>query len=99
MPNKDHRQRVRVMNGSVSKTSGGLVKKDLKYNKTGNIVSVAKSKPLKGKLKEDEFYCVSCRARRKADEVKKGKARVTGQPMLKGYCVKCENKVVKFVKA
>lgn len=99
MPHKDHRDRVKVMNGTISQTSGGLKKKDLKYNKTGNIVSVKKSNPLKSKLKKNEFYCVSCRGRSKADGVKNAKARVTGQPMLKGHCVKCENKVAKFVKA
>lgn len=91
--------RVRVMNGKISQTSGGLGKKDLKYNKSGRIVSVAKSNPLKGKLKTNEFYCVSCRGRTKAVDVKNTKARMTGQPMLKGYCNKCENKVTKFVKA
>lgn len=94
-----HRDRVKVMNGTISQTSGGLKKKDLKYNKSGRIVSVAKSKPLKSKLKKNEFYCVSCRNRAKADDVKKVKARVTGQPMLKGYCVECESKVAKFIKA
>jgi hypothetical protein len=94
MPN-----RAKVMNGTVSHTSGGLAKKDLKYNKRGRIVSVAKSSPLKGKLKKNEFYCVACRDRRKSDEIKHAKARMTGQAMLKGHCVKCENKVTKFVKA
>lgn len=31
--------RAQVMNGTAKKTSGGLVKKDLKYNKGGDIVS------------------------------------------------------------
>jgi hypothetical protein len=99
MPHKDHRDRVKVMNGTISETSGGLKKRDLKYNKTGRIVSVSKSNPLKGKLKKNEFYCVSCKARAKGDDVKQAKARKTGQPMLKGICVKCESKVAKFVKA
>jgi hypothetical protein len=99
MSQKDHRDRVKVMNGSISQTSGGLKKKDLKYNKRGRIVSVAKSNPLKSKLKKNEFYCVACKCRAKADEVKSAKARKTGQPMLKGYCSKCESKVAKFVKA
>lgn len=91
--------RVKVMNGTVSQTSGGLKKKDLKQNKRGRIVSVAKSKPLGRRLKKDEFYCVACGGARKGSEVKKTKARLTGQPMLKGKCNKCNNKVTKFVKA
>lgn len=31
--------RAEVMHGNAKKTSGGLTKKDLKYNKSGNIVS------------------------------------------------------------
>lgn len=99
MPHKDHRDRAKVMHGTMTQTSGGLTSKNLKYNKRGRIVSVAKSNPLKGKLKQNEFYCVSCRARAKGDDVKNAKARKTGQPMLKGFCVRCENKVAKFVKA
>ena len=99
MPHKDHRDRVKVMNGTISQTSGGLKKGDLKYNKRGRIVSTAKSNPLKGKLKKNEFYCVACQGRAKADDVIHAKARKTGQPMLKGSCVKCESKVAKFIKA
>jgi len=91
--------RVKVMNGTISQTAGGLKKKDLKYNKRGEIVSVNKSHPLKSKLKKNEFYCVACRGRAKAEGVKQTKARVTGQPMLKGHCNKCDNKVAKFIKA
>ena len=39
---------VRVMNGSLNKTPGGLTKKDLMYNKKGLIVSKKKSRA--GKL-------------------------------------------------
>lgn len=35
--------RAQVMNGSKDQTSGGLTKKDLKYNKQGRIVSKKKS--------------------------------------------------------
>lgn len=95
----DKRDRVKVMNGTISQTSGGLKKKDLKYNKRGRIVSVVKSQPLKTKLKKNEFYCVTCKDRSKADDAKKTKARITGQPMLKGHCLKCGSKVAKFVKS
>ncbi len=95
----DSKSRVRVMNRTIDHTAGGLGKGDLKYNKQGRIVSRAKSKPLKGKLKKDEFYCVACRKRVVGEDIKKAVARVTHQPMLKGICPKCDNKVVKFVKA
>jgi hypothetical protein len=35
--------RAQVMHGSAKKTSGGLMKKDLAYNKSGSIVSKKKS--------------------------------------------------------
>ena len=35
--------RAEVMHGTARHTSGGLTKKDLKYNKWGRIVSVKKS--------------------------------------------------------
>jgi hypothetical protein len=35
--------RAQVMHGSAKKTSGGLLKKDLAYNKSGSIVSKKKS--------------------------------------------------------
>ena len=35
--------RAQVMNGNARKTSGGLTKNDLKYNKQGRIVSRKKS--------------------------------------------------------
>ena len=35
--------RSKVMNGTCKKTSGGLMKKDLTYNKYGKIVSKAAS--------------------------------------------------------
>jgi hypothetical protein len=35
------------MNGTVHHTTGGLTKKDLKYNKWGKIVSCKKSKTAK----------------------------------------------------
>ena len=41
--------RAQVMNGNADKTSGGLQKKDLKYNKQGRIVSRKKS----GSAKKD----------------------------------------------
>ena len=94
-----HGTRAKVIHGNAQKTSGGLTKKDLKYNKRGKIVSVVKSHPLRGKLKADEFYCVACRNRCKASDIKHAKARKTGNAMLKGYCNKCENKVAKFVKS
>jgi hypothetical protein len=39
--------RAQVMHGTAEKTSGGLTKKDLKYNKWGRIVSRRKSSQAK----------------------------------------------------
>jgi hypothetical protein len=39
--------RASVMHGTAHHTSGGLTKKDLKYNKWGRIVSVKKSQKAK----------------------------------------------------
>jgi|TARA_B110000208_G_scaffold169470_1_gene210352 hypothetical protein len=36
---KTEGSRAEVMHGTAAKTSGGLTKKDLKYNKNGRIVS------------------------------------------------------------
>lgn len=41
--------RAQVMHGSAHHTSGGLTKKQLKYNKAGRIVSARKSKTAKSK--------------------------------------------------
>ena len=48
--------RVQVVNGTAHHTSGGLTKKDLKYNKYGRIVSAKKSAlaKKKGTLKKWE---------------------------------------------
>ena len=48
--------RVQVVNGTAHHTSGGLTKKDLKYNKYGRIVSAKKSAlaKRKGTLKKWE---------------------------------------------
>lgn len=39
--------RAQVMHGNAKKTTGGLTKKDLKYNKQGKIVSEKASKAAK----------------------------------------------------
>jgi len=41
--------RAEVMHGTAHHTSGGLTKKNLKYNKHGRIVSITKSKTAKSK--------------------------------------------------
>jgi len=41
--------RAMVMHGTAHHTSGGLTRKQLKYNKAGRIVSVRKSKTAKSK--------------------------------------------------
>lgn len=47
--------RAQVMHGGALKTSGGLTKKDLKYNKWGRIVSRKKSTFMKsGKTRRNK---------------------------------------------
>lgn len=60
-------------------------------------------KPLKTKLKKNEFYCVKCRSRVKEHEedicVKKIKNRKIGSvPALKSYCHKCGTSLTRFIK-
>jgi hypothetical protein len=87
------------MNGNLEHTSGGLKKRHLKKNKRGRIVSVKKSSPV-GKLRSNQFFCVACRKKVVPDgNVRETLARLTGQPLLKAKCPKCDNKVCKFVSA
>lgn len=97
--------RVQVMRGSADKTTGGLTRDSLKKNKRGKVVYKSKSSPMKGKLKQDEFYCLSCRGRTKAQDPNKLKEvtiRIkktkTNRSMVKAKCAKCESKVCKLVK-
>lgn len=59
---------------------------------------------LKSKLKKEEFYCVSCRGRVKADDgtlcVEIYNNRRTGRqvPALRGSCSKCRTNLTKFIK-
>lgn len=58
---------------------------------------------LKTKLRENEFYCVSCRARVKSDSdsicVKVyNNSRSGPTPALKGECSSCGAKLTKFIK-
>ena len=60
--------------------------------------------PLKKPLRQNEFYCLKCRARVRvpADELKvrhyTNKKLRYKVPMLKGLCHKCESTVNKIVK-
>lgn len=49
MPDKTRKvgSRAQVMHGTAHHTSGGLTKTDLKYNKSGRIVSRKKSATMK----------------------------------------------------
>jgi hypothetical protein len=88
------------MNGTIDKTAGGLSKRHLRKNKRGRIVSVAKSHPV-GSLSANQFFCVGCQRKTTAMDgaVRRAKAKVTGQPMLKASCNHCGGKVCKFVSA
>ena len=47
--------RAQVMHGTAMKTSGGLTKSDLKYNKNGSIVSKKKSEAAKKNISKYLF--------------------------------------------
>ena len=57
---------------------------------------------LKTGLKQDEFYCVACRGRVKADDmcvkIFRNKKIEGGAPALVGGCKKCDTNVTKFIK-
>lgn len=58
---------------------------------------------LRTKLKQEEFYCVSCRKRVKGDDICiktfRNKRMVGGSvPTMTGTCKKCETNVYKFIK-
>jgi len=78
--------RAEVMHGTAIRTSGGLTKKDLKYNKSGRIVSKKKSQIAKKdkrlekagyKTKKGEFgsFYVSPTKKRSKKKGSKKKAR------------------------
>ncbi len=48
-------ERLRVWNGSLKMTSGGLTKKDLKKNKQGNIVSKKASAAAKKRFNSKKY--------------------------------------------
>ena len=48
-------ERLRVMNGTLKQTSGGLRKKDLKKNKYGRIVSKKASAAAKKRMKMKKY--------------------------------------------
>ena len=50
MPEQNIGSRAQVMHGNAKKTSGGLTKKQLKYNKQGKIVSKKASALAKKKI-------------------------------------------------
>ena len=59
-------------------------------------------KPLKSPLKNDEFYCLSCRNRRKSVDfsprkIKNKKAVGKKIHMLSGTCSKCGTRVNKII--
>jgi hypothetical protein len=82
--------RAQVMHGNAKKTSGGLQKKDLMYNKQGNIVSRAKAKLARTQkhlakagwtAKKGKFGAIRMKgftAKKSRKNVKKGGANVGG---------------------
>lgn len=57
---------------------------------------------LKTKLKQEEFYCVSCQARVKGQDICietfRNKRVKGGVPTMVGDCPKCSTEVFKFIK-
>lgn len=59
---------------------------------------------LTSKLKEDEFYCVSCRGRVKSNggaicvEIYNNRRTGRSTPALRGQCAKCGTNLTKFIK-
>lgn len=97
--------RTKVMNNTSLKTSGGLKRSGLKYNKQGRIVSVKKTKvvkPIKGKLKKNEFYCVKCQKRRSVhrDNIEETSVKVgyRTQDAVIANCNSCGIEMWKFIK-
>ena len=66
--------RAQVMHGTADHTSGGLTKKDLKYNKHGRIVSRKKSQKAKKEKRLEKAGYKTRRGKFGAVKVKKGGA-------------------------
>jgi hypothetical protein len=85
--------RAQVMHGTAKKTSGGLTKSDLKYNKQGRIVSKKKSALAKKAIKKQLFdkgykpvkgeFVLFSKAQKSAPKKKKAPVRKykTGEPV------------------
>jgi len=66
--------RAQVMHGTADHTSGGLTKKDLKYNKHGRIVSRKKSQKAKKEKRLEKAGYKTRKGKFGAVKVKKGGA-------------------------
>ena len=66
--------RAQVMHGTADHTSGGLTKKDLKYNKHGRIVSRKKSQKAKKEKRLEKAGYKTRRGKFGAVKAKKGGA-------------------------
>jgi hypothetical protein len=64
--------RAQVMHGTADHTSGGLTKKDLKYNKHGRIVSRKKSQKAKKEKRLEKAGYKTRKGKFGAVKVKKG---------------------------
>ena len=67
--------RAQVMHGTAMKTSGGLTKKDLKYNKWGKIVSIKASEAAKKSDNLTKAGYVAKKGKFGAVKVKKSKSK------------------------
>jgi hypothetical protein len=66
--------RAQVMHGTALRTSGGLTKKNLKYNKSGRIVSVKRSQTAKKQKRLEKSGYKTQKGKFGAIKVKKGGA-------------------------
>ena len=79
--------RAQVMHGNAKMTGGGLMKKDLTYNKAGKIVSKKMSKMAKKEMRLQKAGYITTKGVfgvKKVDNYKLNKNIKGGNPPLKG---------------
>jgi len=97
---KTEGSRSQVMNGNAKHTSGGLTKKDLKYNKHGSIVSKKKSASAKKdkRLEAAGFFAIPGRfgsinvEDKVTDSLKNNKKFISKKKAVEKLVSKAENK-------
>ena len=73
--------------------------KSRKLKSKRKLKTVSRPRKLKSKMKQNEFYCVSCRKKVKAaNEDIKIKKDKRGRPRMVADCTKCPHKLYKYIK-